>query len=54
MSLTLNSHIPSFTQLASCLHLPTFRSQAAIVSKISIVSLFPIEKVVTKFDLAVK
>ena len=28
----------------SCLHLPTFRSQAAIVSENPLFSLFPIEK----------
>ena len=39
----------------SCLHLPTFRSQAAIVSEISTVFTFSHRKAkVTKFDLAVK
>ena len=34
----------TFIYLISCLHLPTNRSKAAIVSEISIVSLFPTEK----------
>ena len=38
MTLTLNTHIPSFTQL------PAFRSQTATISEISIVFTFPIEK----------
>ena len=39
----------------SCLHLPTFRSQAAIVSEKSTVFTFSNGKAqVTKFDLAVK
>ena len=39
MTLTLNTHTPLFTSL-SCLHLPSFRSQAAIVFKKSIVFTF--------------
>ena len=38
MTLTLNTH--SFIDFISCLHLLTFRSQTAIVSKISIVFSF--------------
>ena len=38
MTLTLDIHIPS------CLHLPTFRSKAAIVSEKSTVFSFSIEK----------
>ena len=34
----------TFINSISCLHLPTLRSQASIVSEISTVSLFPIEK----------
>ena len=34
----------TFINLITCLHLQTFRSQAAIVSEKSTVSLFPIEK----------
>ena len=34
----------TFINSISCLHLPTFRSQAAIVSEKSTVFLFPIEK----------
>ena len=34
----------NFIDLIRCLHLPTFRSLAAIVSEKSTVSLFPIEK----------
>ena len=46
------SHI--FINLISCLHIPTFRSQAAIISEISIVFTFSYRKAyVTKFDLAV-
>ena len=37
-----NSH--TFIISTSCLHLPTFRSQAAIVSEKSTVFTFPIEK----------
>ena len=44
----------TFINSISCLHLPTFRSQAAIVSEKSIVLTFSYKKVyVTKFDLAV-
>ena len=44
-------HWPS---IPSCLHLPTFRSQSAIVSEISTVFTFLYRKAwVTKFDLAV-
>ena len=34
----------TFTNSISCLYLPTFRPQAAIVSEKSMFSLFPIEK----------
>ena len=50
MTLTLNTHF----HLLNCLYLPTFRSQAKIVPEKSTVFTFPIEKPVTKFDLAVK
>ena len=53
-TLTLNTHIPSFTFIysISCLHLPTFRSQAAIVST---VFTFTYRKAkVTKFYLGIK
>ena len=42
-TLTFNTHTPSFNSI-SCLHLPTFRSPAAIVSEKSTVFTFPIEK----------
>ena len=47
MTLTLNTRIPSLLTSFSCLylHVPTFRSQAAIVSeKNPLFSLFPIVK----------
>ena len=51
MTLTFNTLIYSI----SCLHLPTFRSQAAIVSEKSTVFTFSHRKAyVTKFDLAIK
>ena len=50
MTLTLNTHI----HVLSFIHLPTFRSQAAIVSKESIVFTFSYRKAFTKFDLAIK
>ena len=34
----------TFINFTSCLHLPTFRSHAAIVSENPLFSLFPIEK----------
>ena len=43
MTLTFNTHIPSYIQL-ECLLLLTFRSLAAIVSDKSTVFTFPIEK----------
>ena len=50
MSLTLNTRISSITQLV--LHLPTFRSQAAIFSEKSTVFTFTYRKAqVEKFDL---
>ena len=42
LALTLNTHILLSTRLAVCL--PMFRSQAAIVSKTPLFSLFSIEK----------
>ena len=44
----------TFINSISCLHLPTFRSQAAKVSEKSTVSLFPIEKPKLPNDLVVK
>ena len=40
--------------LISCLHLPTFRSQVAIVSEKSIFIFSNRKALVSKFDLAVK
>ena len=51
MTLTFHTFISSI----SSLHLPTFRSQAAMVSEKSTVFNFSYKKAyVTKFDLAVK
>ena len=51
MTLTLINYISSLTPL----HVATFKSQAAIVSKISIVFAFPhVKAYVSKIDLAVK
>ena len=51
MTLTSNTHIPS---LISCLLVPSFRSQAAILSEKSTVFTFSYRKAyVTKFDLGV-
>ena len=46
----------TFMKSISCLYLPTFRSQASIVLKNPLFSLFPIENIayVSKFDVAVK
>ena len=45
----------TFIKSFSCLYLPTFRSQALIVSEKSTVFIFSYRKApVTKFDLAVK
>ena len=45
----------TFMKLISCLYLPTFRSQASIVSEKSTVFTFSYRKAkVSKFDLAVK
>ena len=40
MALTLNTHIPSFTNLVVWIYVPAFRSQAAIISEKSIVFAF--------------
>ena len=54
MSLTLNSKYP-FIYSSTCLNLPMFRSQAAIVSKNSTVFTFSYRNVkLPKFDFAVK
>ena len=51
MTLTIHTYLSSI----SCLHLPTFRSQAATVSEICTVFTFCYRKAeVTKFDLTVK
>ena len=50
--MTLTFH--TFSSLISCLHLPTFRSQASITSEKPLFSIFPTGKPVTKFDLVVK
>ena len=53
MTLTLINYIPSLTPLVEASS--NFKSQAAIVSKISIVSVFShVEAYVSKIDLAVK
>ena len=44
----------TFINSISCLHLSTFRSQAAIVAENPLFTLFHREKPVTKFDIAVK
>ena len=45
----------TFIHSISCLHLPSFRSQATTVSKKSTVFIFSYTKIyVTKFDLAIK
>ena len=56
MALTLINYIPSLTPLGiSCLHLATFKSHAAVVSKISIVlAISHVKAYVYKIDLAVK
>ena len=52
-TLTFNTH--TFINSISCLHLSTFRQLAAIVSEISTVFTFPIEKPkLPNFELAVK
>ena len=43
MTLTVNTHLPSYIQLDVC-SLQTFMSLAAIVSENPLFSLFPIEK----------
>ena len=53
MTLAFINYLPSLT--ISCLHLAIFRSQAATVSKISIVFAFShVKAYVSKIDLAVK
>ena len=54
ITLTFNTHNTFITSI-SCLHLPAFRSQAAIVSEKSTVFTFSYRKAqVTKFDLALE
>ena len=54
MTLTFNTHT-TFINSISCLHLPTFRSQAALLSEKSTVFTFSYRKPqVTKFYLVIK
>ena len=53
MTLTLISH--TFIDSIGCLHLATFKSQAAIVSNISIVfAFFHVNAYVSKIEIAIK